>query len=344
MPAIPERERGFKTLKYAPDFPDRFGSIEDARVFVRPFLDFYNHEHRRSRIGLHTTASVHLGTADGWRFARRGVMNGDASYYPRHAVAATTLREIVPLLRPLELPDTSTASGSPPAPVPSASPGASPSPAPSFALASRGEAQDASFSLTIETDGAQVIADEPIRTTTTLRYIGESEDLTVISHGGGPVSFGVEQLDGRIDNGPEWDASATPFTYRRGDVQDIPFQKSGGWDGDDPMAGFWRAWFADRAAPRPPRSRRSSPPGRPPDRRTSGPGRTSGAFSRPVASVRHRWESAPHGRRVARTVEWAACLGRSASPSSDIRLKSPRRWRGSKTPARSHRGVPLPGT
>ncbi len=124
-------------------------------------------------------------------------------------------------------------------------PTASPSAAPTLALVSSGEARDEMFDLAIVTAGTQAFADEPIDLATTLRYIGESEQTTIVSHGGGPVSFGVEQLDGPVDNGPEWDASATPFTYRRGDVQDVPFQKSGGWDGDDPMASFWRAWFAD---------------------------------------------------------------------------------------------------
>lgn len=59
----PYSEAGFKTLKYAPDFPGSFGSIQDARAFVGPFLDHYNHHHRHSGIGYHTPASVHFGTA-----------------------------------------------------------------------------------------------------------------------------------------------------------------------------------------------------------------------------------------------------------------------------------------
>jgi hypothetical protein len=41
----------FKTLKYMPDFPDRFGSLEDARAFCDRFFMAYNHEHRHSGIG-----------------------------------------------------------------------------------------------------------------------------------------------------------------------------------------------------------------------------------------------------------------------------------------------------
>ena len=59
----PFSEAQFKTLKYAPVFPDRFGSLADARAFCEQFFTYYNHEHRHSGIGLHTPASVHHGTA-----------------------------------------------------------------------------------------------------------------------------------------------------------------------------------------------------------------------------------------------------------------------------------------
>jgi putative transposase len=60
----PYSEAGFKTLKYCPAFPERFGSIEDARAFCRRFFDHYNNTHRHSGIAYHTPASVHFGTAD----------------------------------------------------------------------------------------------------------------------------------------------------------------------------------------------------------------------------------------------------------------------------------------
>ncbi len=59
----PYSEANFKTLKYCPAFPGRFGSIEDARSFCAVFFDHYNHVHRHAGIGLHTPASVHYGTA-----------------------------------------------------------------------------------------------------------------------------------------------------------------------------------------------------------------------------------------------------------------------------------------
>ena len=52
----PYSEAQFKTLKYCPAFPDRFGSIADARTFCTTFFDHYNHVHRHSGIGLHTPA------------------------------------------------------------------------------------------------------------------------------------------------------------------------------------------------------------------------------------------------------------------------------------------------
>ena len=70
----PYSEAQFKTLKYRPDFPERFGSIEDARVFCDRFFGWYAHEHRHSGIGLHTPADVHYGRAHAIREARGQVL------------------------------------------------------------------------------------------------------------------------------------------------------------------------------------------------------------------------------------------------------------------------------
>src|SRR6185369_4975959 len=59
----PFSERQLKTLKYRPEFPDRFGSIEDARAFCLRFFDWYNNEHYHSGIALMTPATVHDGLA-----------------------------------------------------------------------------------------------------------------------------------------------------------------------------------------------------------------------------------------------------------------------------------------
>ena len=74
----PYSESQFKTLKYCPAFPERFGCIEDARTFCETFFAYYNHEHRHSGIGYHTPASVHYGTATEVRAQRQVTL--DAAY------------------------------------------------------------------------------------------------------------------------------------------------------------------------------------------------------------------------------------------------------------------------
>ncbi len=59
----PYSESQFKTLKYCPTFPKRFGSIQDARAFCVRFFQWYNHEHHHSGIGLMTPWQVHSGQA-----------------------------------------------------------------------------------------------------------------------------------------------------------------------------------------------------------------------------------------------------------------------------------------
>ena len=60
----PFSESTFKTLKYRPDFPDQFDSIEVGLDFCRPFFSWYNLEHRHSGIGYLTPYVVHHGLAD----------------------------------------------------------------------------------------------------------------------------------------------------------------------------------------------------------------------------------------------------------------------------------------
>ena len=80
----PFSEAQFKTLKYRPDFPERFGSLEDARVFCQMFFAWYNGEHRHSGIGLMTPAVVHDGRADTMRDARQqGLMTASAAHPER---------------------------------------------------------------------------------------------------------------------------------------------------------------------------------------------------------------------------------------------------------------------
>lgn len=57
----PYPEAQFKTLKYSPGFPGRFGSIQDARAFCQKFFSWYNTVHKHSGIGLMTPEQVHFG-------------------------------------------------------------------------------------------------------------------------------------------------------------------------------------------------------------------------------------------------------------------------------------------
>lgn len=70
----PYSEAQFKTMKYRPDFPERFGSLEDARAHGTAFFTWYNTAHRHSGIGLHTPADVHFGRAPARRAARAVVL------------------------------------------------------------------------------------------------------------------------------------------------------------------------------------------------------------------------------------------------------------------------------
>jgi putative transposase len=78
----PYSEAAFKTLKYAPVFPEAFGSLADARVFCGTFLGYNNHEHRHSGIGLHTPASVHHGTAGEIRIHRQHTLDAAHAAHP----------------------------------------------------------------------------------------------------------------------------------------------------------------------------------------------------------------------------------------------------------------------
>jgi putative transposase len=60
----PFSEAQFKTLKYRPDFPARFGSYEDAEAFCQRFVPWYNTEHRHSALGLMTPHDIHDGVAE----------------------------------------------------------------------------------------------------------------------------------------------------------------------------------------------------------------------------------------------------------------------------------------
>jgi putative transposase len=77
----PFSEAQFKTLKYRPAFPARFGSIQDARAYCHGFFLWYNTEHHHSGLGLLTPADVHHGVAEHRVAARATVL---AAAYAAH--------------------------------------------------------------------------------------------------------------------------------------------------------------------------------------------------------------------------------------------------------------------
>ena len=92
----PYSESQFKTLKYCPQFPRRFGSIEDARLFSRNFFDYYNHEHRHSGIGLMTPAVVHQGRAEQLNAARRHTLLAAHRAHPERFVRGKPQPPVLP--------------------------------------------------------------------------------------------------------------------------------------------------------------------------------------------------------------------------------------------------------
>ncbi|MHA7245176.1 IS3 family transposase [Paeniglutamicibacter antarcticus] len=85
----PYSESLFKSLKYGPTFPERFGSLGDARAFISDFVDWYNHHHQHSGIGFHTPANVHYGHADGVAQKRSNTLAAARAKHPERFTSST---------------------------------------------------------------------------------------------------------------------------------------------------------------------------------------------------------------------------------------------------------------
>ena len=82
----PYSEAHFKTMKYRPEFPRRFGSIEDARAFCVEFFGWYNTRHRHSGIGMMTPEAVHYAWAQELHVFRAEVLGGAYTAHPERFV------------------------------------------------------------------------------------------------------------------------------------------------------------------------------------------------------------------------------------------------------------------
>ena len=78
----PYSEAQFKTLKYRPEFPKRFGSLQDARSFCQRFFSWYNNEHYHSGIGYLTPEQVQLGLSQQIVKERETVLRNAYQRYP----------------------------------------------------------------------------------------------------------------------------------------------------------------------------------------------------------------------------------------------------------------------
>lgn len=82
----PFSEAQFKTLKYRPELPDRFGSLPGARALVAPLLHWYNEEHYHSGIALLTPSDVHHGRASVIIAARQRALDAAYAAHPERFV------------------------------------------------------------------------------------------------------------------------------------------------------------------------------------------------------------------------------------------------------------------
>jgi putative transposase len=92
----PFSESQFKTLKYRPDFPKRFGGIQDARAFCVDFFAWYNTEHHHSGIGFLTPAMVHYGRAPEVIAARQQVLDLAHIHHPERFVRKPPTAPLLP--------------------------------------------------------------------------------------------------------------------------------------------------------------------------------------------------------------------------------------------------------
>ena len=92
----PFSEAQFKTMKYRPGYPDRFGSIQDARRFCQDFFLWYNNQHHHSGLNLLTPANVHFGNAAQVISERQSVLDAAYLRHPERFVKRAPLHPSLP--------------------------------------------------------------------------------------------------------------------------------------------------------------------------------------------------------------------------------------------------------
>lgn len=92
----PFSEAQFKTLKYRPDYPDRFGALADARAWAQPFFYWYNHQHRHTALGLLTPVTVHHGLAETYQQHRCQVLHAAYAQHPERFIKGQPVPPALP--------------------------------------------------------------------------------------------------------------------------------------------------------------------------------------------------------------------------------------------------------
>lgn len=92
----PFSEAQFKTMKYRPQYPSRFGSIDEARAFGEMFFAWYNSEHYHSGIAMVTPQAMHYGHADRIIAARAQVLTSAHAAHPERFVRKQPVPQPLP--------------------------------------------------------------------------------------------------------------------------------------------------------------------------------------------------------------------------------------------------------
>jgi putative transposase len=106
----PYSESQFKTMKYRPEFPERFGCYQDAHRFCGEFFPWYNHGHHHSGLGYLTPYEVHYGLAEKRREQRAAVLKEAFAKNPQRFVRGLPQPALLPttawINKPKEIPQT----------------------------------------------------------------------------------------------------------------------------------------------------------------------------------------------------------------------------------------------
>lgn len=126
-------------------------------------------------------------------------------------------------------------------------------PAPSVAIEQVDRRQDGTFGLEIRTPRNRYSVTEAIPIVTNYVYLGP-QARTIAGGAQSLVTFALEQIDGPLDMAGGSDLICVQHQLTARQPVAVPFLKTAGWSNDDPLAGFWRAYLADKELHLPPGS------------------------------------------------------------------------------------------